>query len=56
MENDSMIVRHVDLIYTLSFELFIEFVCEKLTSDAVKSHGLYLVFRGNAVNAFFILA
>ena len=56
MENDSMLVRHVDLIYTLSFELFIEFVCEKLTSDAVKSHGLYLVFRGNAVCAFFILA
>ena len=56
MENYRVFIRHVDLIYTLSFELFIEFVCEKLTSDAVKSHGLYLVFRGNAVCAFFILA
>ena len=55
MENNSMLVRHVDLIYTLSFELFIELVSEELTSDAVKSHGLYLVFRGNVVCAFFIL-
>ena len=30
-----MLVRHVDLIYTLAFEFFIQLIGEKLTGDAV---------------------
>ena len=30
-----MPVRHVDLIYTLSFQFFIKLICEELTGYAV---------------------
>ena len=35
MENDGVLVGHVDLIYTLAFEFFMELIGEQLTGDAV---------------------
>ena len=52
MEDDGMLVRHVDLVYTLALKLCVKLICEELTGDAVKSQGFIPRLKARCPNPY----